>query len=262
MKLKSKIAAGIAIALIFSGCAGSDSDTQTSDSNIGISADILYTISTKVLSFEGKNDNGAVIYNASVTYPVISSSDNNEVVNSMNEKFKSAAESFIKDEEIGEDFITAKEDNLLTENSSYEFPGYYKAKTYSTQYNKNGIISFLRSIDMYMGGAHPGHNLWGETYDMATGNEMKITDVLKMSQEEVNNIIVEGFRKEAEKDQERYSGTSPEEVAKNVNEAKWYLTDDGIVFFFNEYEILPYAAGTPEYVFPYAGNEDKFNFEL
>lgn len=265
MKIKSKIVAGIIFSLVFSGCANSDGGSQTSELSTETSAEnAVYTINTKNLSFEGKNDAGTVIYTASVTYPVISSTNDSQTLNLLNEKFKSEAEALIKDEETGESFNTAKQDKLSSEENDYEFPGYYKSDAYSAQYNKNGVVSFLRSVDMYMGGAHPSHNFSGETYDMTTGEEMKITDVLKMSQEEINSLIVAGFEDEAKKDPERYAGGyfNHETLAQNVGLADWYLTNEGVVFFFNEYDILPYAAGVPEYVFTYKENEDKFNIEI
>ena len=105
------------------------------------------------------------------------------------------------------------------------------------------VLSFVSCVDMYYGGVHPDYFYGGYSYDVKTGKEIKLADVIKdpaalpelldpvLSAEngEKYDLAAESIRQILkEKEADTYSFT---------------VEQEGIRFWFSPYEISSYAAG-------------------
>lgn len=104
------------------------------------------------------------------------------------------------------------------------------------------------------------------TYDMTTGNALKLTDVLtRISRDNLSQLLIEALAAQAEKAAlfEEYPDAIKERFSGSLAlEEDWYFSKDGLCFFFMPYEIAPKASGIVTACIPYnklAGKmEDAF----
>ena len=54
-----------------------------------------------------------------------------------------------------------------------------------------------------------------------------------------------------------HSGRHQENIEKALSAVNFCLTEDALVLYYNPYDILPYAAGSPEVKVPYADTTIK-----
>lgn len=119
------------------------------------------------------------------------------------------------------------------------------------------LLSFCSFFYEYTGGAHGWYGYLGKTFDVATGNEMGIEDLMSNP---------DGFKTYARKCiydeiQEKYlDAVFPEydNILKEMwNEnLQWYVDGNGIVIIFNIYELGPYASGEFRFSFTYEELKD------
>ena len=158
-------------------------------------------------------------------------------------------------EKIADDFLKDYEDNEVV--SGRNFPWYYHINSHEHFRNDNVVVlSFIS--DGYPGGAH---GFWVNSYDnlsLARGGELELDDFLKPGFEtELNKLIDRQFRKDNNLSQTEDLTTGAwlfeNKIEYNNNFA---FTKDGLLFFYNQYEIAPYAAGTIEVLIKYEDLSD------
>lgn len=115
--------------------------------------------------------------------------------------------------------------------------------TYQIPYNNNKILSVLFQEFLWFGGAHPSTEQFSFTYDLCSGRELTAKELLGVTEKEVKERIANGFEQEYKKNPEKYF---PEEIKrlKTLNFTyDYYLTDQGVMVYFNPYAIGPYVSG-------------------
>lgn len=122
----------------------------------------------------------------------------------------------------------------------------------------NYIDDLLVSIQAdgyeYSGGAHgtPFRNHF--ILNRKTGKQLKLSDIVNNPIEELQSKVGTAFRQLAEKT--NFAFESPEDLEHTVSDSisydsDFYLTPEGIVFYYSPYAIAPYAEGFPEVTIPY-----------
>ena len=124
------------------------------------------------------------------------------------------------------------------------------------------VFSYSASNYMDMGGAHGMYGCFGRTYDTQTGKQLSLSDIIsdldafgKKLYEEVNTDYPFLFEEMIDKD--NLQTQIIEEV--NNDPSTWALDPDGIVYFFNPYDIASYAAGQQIVKVYYQKNPELFN---
>lgn len=161
----------------------------------------------------------------------------NEVIqNHINSSYKSALE--LKKEEL-----TDKE--VSQGKYSYEV-------SYEVKYNKNNLLSILIYDYTYTGGAHGSTVVTAYNFDVLTGNQVKLTNIVG------KNSKLTKLKKYTKTDllnQQKELGTVFTDELDGLtfdNNRPFYFYDNGIVVKFQQYEVAPYAAGMPEVKIPYS----------
>lgn len=94
------------------------------------------------------------------------------------------------------------------------------------------------------------------TYDMTTGNVLKLTDVLtRISRDDLTMLITDILANKAEEAElfEEYPDAIKARFSGSLaQEEDWYLSNDGLCFFFMPYEIAPKASGIVTVCIPYS----------
>jgi len=152
----------------------------------------------------------------------------------------------------GEESVSWVEETLQEE-GEWDFPTCSLDGSVSDiTYFDGDYFSFYMSMYDYQGGAHgmPYHN--GYTFDLQTGEQLFLADLLENSEEELKDIVTRYF--------EEYIGRNPEEFWEDAvdtvrntvcMDSEFYLNEDGIVFYYGPYDLACFAAGFQEVTVPY-----------
>ena len=105
------------------------------------------------------------------------------------------------------------------------------------------VLSFLETNWTYTGGAHGGQNYHGVNFGAATGERLSLHQVFPNGEMLVETLI-EKLR--AENHPATFFDSMEATVADQIihDKASWVIGPRGVTFYFNQYEIAPYAAGT------------------
>lgn len=116
------------------------------------------------------------------------------------------------------------------------------------RYNAGRFLSYTVESVQFAGGAHGGTTFRNSIIDLKTGEKLKEGDLFtESSLRRINDILLIKLEQQnkvktpEELEQIGYFDVSLIGQYKNI-----YLTDDGLVYTFNEYEIGAYALGTIE----------------
>ena len=91
-------------------------------------------------------------------------------------------------------------------------------------------------------------------FDRRSGEQLNLSDLVENSPEELQALVGAAFRRLAE--ETNFSFESPEDlehtVADDVSyQSKFYLSSEGLVFYYDPYVIAPFSEGFPQVVIPY-----------
>lgn len=142
--------------------------------------------------------------------------------------------------------------------------GYYSDEaTFKVKYNKNGYISILHTGYYYAMGAHGSPYYESHTFDLNTGKELKLKDIMRGTDKQIKERIIKVFAKDIKKNKDKYFEEAMDTLKKTVS-AKYkdfYLTNTSIVFYDNSGNLAPYAAGLITAKISYKNNS-YFKLEL
>ena len=144
--------------------------------------------------------------------------------------------------------------------------GTFKCEADLSYYNDRYIGLLWSELDYYMGAAHPMAYTVFRLYDRETGEELYLDDILACSEEEFNAVVTRkleeryGRYKEWEGRLEKISEKVGFLEDHHLKAGDYYLTDEGLVYYFGAYEVASYAEGMPEVLIPY--DELKWKIDL
>ena len=150
-----------------------------------------------------------------------------------------------------ENFIEGYKFDIVRDSANYDeyVPQYEYGSTTKIFYNSDYLLALIKTDYSYLGGAHPNTFIDYLNFDLATGEIIKLNDILKPGYEgKLNKIGEEKFKElyqlsDSLTYEEQGFWIENEEFQLNNN---FLLSKSGISFLFNSYEIAPYAFGAPE----------------
>ena len=119
----------------------------------------------------------------------------------------------------------------------------------------NDWVTFQFVNDVFQGGAHGSHLVFGQTFRKSDGRRIG-WDIIRQSPEDgLQELMRKGILEYMRGDNDKLT---EEEAMDMLDEsAKYYLpmpqcppifTEEGILFLYNQYEIAPYALGLPQFI--------------
>ena len=176
--------------------------------------------------------------------------------------FNSSVDSYNKDsEEQNKEMKKSAEEN----GDTYETIKYSDNVTVSVVRADNQVFSFKIYDYIYLGGAHGGTNVTGYTFDSKTGEQLTI-DSFGDKASIANTADIFILNSIAESSDQARAGLFDDDALSYVTAIDdyftktelpaYYLSNRGIVFVFQQYDIAPYASGIIEFVVPYTQFED------
>ena len=120
---------------------------------------------------------------------------------------------------------------------------------YKLTYNKNNIISIPMNIYEFTGGAHGMTYLNSYNYNLINGKKLKLSDIFKENID-YKKIIDNYIKYVIKKNPDIYFQGN--DGFKGIKEEQsFYIENDGIVIYFDLYEIAPYYVGIPKFKIKY-----------
>jgi hypothetical protein len=99
--------------------------------------------------------------------------------------------------------------------------------------------------------------LFADNFDYTTGLRLTAEDVFSVPEDIYRTRILDEILKQIEKNgAENYFEEYREYLPQIFNPDQFYLTEEGIVYYFPPYDIAPYAAGVPSFLIPFSAMED------
>lgn len=208
----------------------------------------IYSQNYTLVQKELKDNSKKLNYEFVLTYPVISIEDKNITVSRLFNDFMEKKADALRDT-----FRVWMQDWDTVSNAK-DMQSYYEAGD-SVFYAKDNIISILFYEGYYFAGAaHPNNSSFSVNYNMETGKEFSLADVLFPGWEiAVSDICIAGITK-----QKKEIGIEPVEWVqdgagpKAENFAVFNITSGHLLITFPTYQVGSYAEGPSEVEIPYA----------
>lgn len=187
----------------------------------------------------------------SIQYPEITESTSKTAMDSVNSFIeKSLLKWADKDPESFDEMANQFFEGYKSFDEGFDSPiGWSLERNVEVVYNTPKVLSISISDYQFTGGAHPNSFLIYASFNMSTGEKIKLSDILVDGYEAELNAIGE---KEFRKVREVEPGQNLEEAGFWFENDKFSLndnfaiTEDGLIFFYNSYDVAPYAAGPTE----------------
>jgi hypothetical protein len=194
-------------------------------------------VKSKTYKKEYKFKDGTIYKEAKYTRPVLEGES--EAIAKINAYYKRLQDKWVKNSKT--DLEDAK---YVVKQSSVE--GYYSDEaTFKVKYNKNGYISILHTGYYYAMGAHGSPYYESHTFDLNTGKELKLKDIMCGTDKQIKDRIIKVFAKDIKKNKNKYFEDALKTLKKSVSSKSkdFYLTNSNIIFYDNSGNLAPYAAG-------------------
>ena len=189
------------------------------------------------------DDQQSPIISAYMSYPQVSKKGRS-FVDKMNKQFKDIYDDFDAQVKAFRDSIAEYYEEVKDTEEAYD--GYFpfgNYLSYEVTRNTGGIFSITFDESFYTGGAHPYGDKISITYDTSTGKELKLCDILKKTQEETDRFVIDKFNEE-------YADYELWDLEEEAPDASFYMDNESVIIYFQQYQIGPYAMGFPEIRIP------------
>lgn len=138
--------------------------------------------------------------------------------------------------------------DMTVEEGFSEEESWYNDQKLLVRFNEGGLFSYTVATDRYSGGAHGEKKFVNRVINVKTGLKVTEDDVFT---EEAKPLIVEMIQRKLMEMHDLKSVEALEEIGFfDVSEmslnTNFYLSDKGLTYTFNEYEIASYAVGATD----------------
>ena len=212
-----------------------------------------YAVSSAHISKNITDDKGNILITIAFEYPVIENKDNNAFITAVNEQYKKDAEAAISEAEA--EFKDSAAAVLASEGKNYH-PMVF-TRSFEVSLNQDNLLSITQLDYANTYGAHPNTLKSSKTFNLAENKALTLSEVLGKNAADTDSYVKEKFDayvKETVGELLEYYQQNSEKALSAVN---FCLTEDALVLYYNPYDILPYAAGSPEVKVPYADTTIK-----
>ena len=152
----------------------------------------------------------------------------------------------------GQAFLQTYADKALAEYAAKPagFRPYYYMGTYHLTREQDGYTSFLASVTSYAG-EEETVTYFSHTYDLATGREVDLDDLVSDSRDDLEYLWEVSFGALIDADPGAFYANAKSRLLKYMDEVYFYLTGDGITFYLSPDTIAPPETGTVSFAITY-----------
>ncbi|WP_051280505.1 DUF3298 and DUF4163 domain-containing protein [Anaerovorax odorimutans] len=144
--------------------------------------------------------------------------------------------------------LVVKQYEYCIENN-YPLPLYESIITYNITYNEACIISLYFDKYEFTGGAHGNTTRCSDTWNLQKYKRVKLNQLFTLN---YKLYIFREIKNEIEQNPNIYFDDYSELILKNFNENNFYCTPEGVVIYYQQYDIAPYSSGIREFFISYS----------
>ena len=151
-------------------------------------------------------------------------------------------------------FERAKEQAGFLPPDETSFPSYQWQITYQITYNEGCVTSLYADHYSYMGGAHGSTLRTSNTWNFKNGKRICLPTCFSMSdfdlslQRALFQTIEEQIAKRLRTSPSSFFEDYPSLLREHFRPENFYLVPEGMMIYFQQYDIAPYASGIPEFL--------------
>lgn len=196
------------------------------------------------------------IMKVSIKYPTFESQEFKLFTNFLNHHYfsKFVVNSAVHIQEL---YKMAQNDYDYAVKNNFPVREYEYYLEYFITYNENCTISLYYDIYTYTAGAHGSTLRKSDTWILEKHQLMNVYDYIKDSNHYkvflIDEIIKE-IEKTANTDNFYYFDNYKELVEETFQKDNFYLIKEGIVIYFQQYDIAPYSTGIPTFLIPFSSD--------
>lgn len=188
-----------------------------------------------------------------IKYPEFYSEEFALIVDKLNLLYRTRA-NVIKKTKVNNLYQQAKVEYEYSVANGFPIRAFEIYVDYSITYNKNCTLSLYFDQYEYTGGAHGMTARTSDTWDLVRSNMMKLKDFLicddAYQEYIITNINIQIAEQIAAGD-DIYFDDYYHLVRENFKANNFYLVEEGIVIYYQQYDIAPYASGIRTFIIPY-----------
>ncbi|MFZ2539289.1 MAG: DUF3298 and DUF4163 domain-containing protein [Oscillospiraceae bacterium] len=121
---------------------------------------------------------------------------------------------------------------------------------YKITYNIACIISVYFDQYEYTGGAHGNTVRYSQTFNLQKCSKINLSQLFICSLD-YKAYILRQVKEQIHKDPSIYFEDYEKLIVETFNENSFYCTPEGIVVYYQQYDIAPYSSGIREFLIPY-----------
>lgn len=204
-------------------------------------------IRTKTLSGELKYKN-TVILTYKIEYPEIVYSYfdfGRNIFNRYNRDKAIRLENYAKTDL----YNSAVETYNFNVSNGYPIMVYELVSEYNVTYDKDFIVSLYMDTYEFAGGAHGNTNRSSQNWNLRIGKQLPLSYFYPNNPNYVVDIL-KNINNQIKEKSEFYFDNYCELVLENFNLNSYYVTQNDVAIFFQQYEIAPYSTGIPTFLIP------------
>lgn len=196
---------------------------------------------------------GTPVLKYSIEYPEFSSREYARAVKKMNRYYRNMALDYQKyvTTSLLQSAITDYKERIK---NGYPFHGHEAVQTFAVTYNQHCVLSLYMDRYEYSGGAHGSTVRTSQTWSLGSGRQLPLKALFPDNihyiadlKAEINRQIQEQMKNGTGAYFENYR----ELVDKTFNPQSFYLQQDALAIYFQQYDIAPYSSGIPVFMIPY-----------
>ena len=130
-------------------------------------------------------------------------------------------------------------------------------RSFEVSLNQDNLLSITQLDYANTYGAHPNTLKSSKTFNLAENKVLTLSEVLGKNAADTDSYVKEKFDAYVKEDVGELLEYYQQNSEKALSAVNFCLTEDALVLYYNPYDILPYAAGSPEVKVPYADTTVK-----
>ena len=191
-----------------------------------------------------------IIMHYTIKYPCFISEAHQTLANKLNSLYKTKAVMYERSN-IMNLYQMAMVEYEYSVANNYPIRPFEAYTDFTVTYNQNDLVSIYFDQYEYAGGAHGLTVRYSDTWNFAKSKRMELGEFFPDCanyREYIIRSIDEQIQSKQGKEDFTYFENYQELVKENFRGNNFYLTEDGLVVYFQQYDIAPYSSGIVTFV--------------
>lgn len=186
-------------------------------------------------------------------YPVFASNSHSISTDRFNKYYERQKTLFLR--HVKKDlFPAAMTDYKNSINANQPIQLYEIFHDFTVTYNQNCLVSLYLDQYEFTGGVHGAMLRTSDVWNVKLGKQLSLTDLFTSDIATPNficNTLITQINESPRKVRDTFFPNYANLISENFKSYQFFLEDEGVAFYFQQYDIAPYMTGLPTFLIPY-----------